>query len=350
MKAKLTNRFDIKVLRDYEERGLLRSQKHPKLPLIIWNYTNQTQYEYLWDDITLACRGLVTDIMGRVHSRPLDKFFNRQEEKHNETDDFVAYEKMDGWLGTIFWYQNDWVFTTRGSFDNEVCQWFEKHVRENEPFSLLQLDKENTYIFELIHPLTRIVVDYGEMEEVFLLAARNVKDGKEIPLEDIKTEFKKTEVVTVHDLNAYQKLKDENREGIVIRFSNGDRCKIKLKEYFRLSSIMAGCTKRNVWNILKNKDDMGALLDNVPDEFRDWVERTIIEIREEYDRVYSVMYDLYATTAKMYNYDREKLSNIAGLASFDQRMIMCFYNRDYVGAEQIIWDKIKPGPHLYATY
>ena len=188
------------------------------------------------------------------------------------------------------------------------------------------------------------------MEEVFLLAARNIKNGEEIYLEDINTNFKKTEIVEVHDLYDYQKLRDENREGIVIRFSNGDRCKIKLEEYFRLSSIMSGCTKRNVWNILKNKDDMNTILDNVPDEFRKWVEKTIIEIREEFDRLYRVMYDLYAATAKMYEYDREKISNIPGLHSFDQSMILMFYNRDYVNAEKAVWEKIKPGPHLYATY
>jgi len=53
-------------LDDYSKRGLLFKQTHKTLPLSIWNYTPEVQYGQLWDDITLSCRGLVTDPKGNV--------------------------------------------------------------------------------------------------------------------------------------------------------------------------------------------------------------------------------------------------------------------------------------------
>ena len=48
-------------LNTYYDNGLLYKQTHPTLPLTIWNYTEKVQFEDLWDEVTLMCRGLVTD-------------------------------------------------------------------------------------------------------------------------------------------------------------------------------------------------------------------------------------------------------------------------------------------------
>lgn len=75
--------MDLQTLHKYKEDGLLRCQTHPTLPLTIWNYTEKVQYEKLWDEVTLACRGLVTmDETGEVVARPFKKFFNMEEGMH----------------------------------------------------------------------------------------------------------------------------------------------------------------------------------------------------------------------------------------------------------------------------
>ena len=78
--------MDLKLLHKYESEGLLFSQKHPSLPLTIWNYSDKVQYEGLWDETLLQCRGLVTDDEGNVVARPFKKFFNMEEGKHNPKD------------------------------------------------------------------------------------------------------------------------------------------------------------------------------------------------------------------------------------------------------------------------
>jgi len=74
--------MNLETLHRYYEDGLLYNQTHPTLPLTIWNYTEKVQYEGLWDEVTLQCRGLVTDDNGNIVARPFKKFFNIEEGKH----------------------------------------------------------------------------------------------------------------------------------------------------------------------------------------------------------------------------------------------------------------------------
>ena len=96
------------TLEQYSRTGHLFTQKHPKLPLSIWNYTPKTQYgelynQYkLWDEVTLQCRGLVIDDEGKVVARPFKKFFNIEENQYEPTSEFEVFEKMDGSLGILF--------------------------------------------------------------------------------------------------------------------------------------------------------------------------------------------------------------------------------------------------------
>jgi tRNA splicing ligase len=109
----------LETLNKYYEDGWLIKQTHPTLPLTIWNYSQTTQYEGKWDEVTLQCRGLVTDTDGNVVARPFKKFFNMEEGKHTPTSEFDVYEKMDGSLIIVFWYDGGWVVASRGSFTSE---------------------------------------------------------------------------------------------------------------------------------------------------------------------------------------------------------------------------------------
>jgi len=66
----------LQQLENYSQNGLLQKQTHPKFDLTIWNYSPKVQYERLWDEITIQCRGLVTNSKGDVVARPFKKFFN----------------------------------------------------------------------------------------------------------------------------------------------------------------------------------------------------------------------------------------------------------------------------------
>ena len=254
-------------LNKYHNDGLLYKQTHPTLPLTIWNYTPAVQYGEKWDEVTLACRGLVTDNEGNIVARPFKKFFNIEENKHTPTQDFEVFEKMDGSLGIIFKYEGEVIYATRGSFTSDQAKWMENYCKEYN-FNDILVDG-HTYLFEIIYPENRIVVDYEGQERLVLLGIIKTETGEEIPYDDIVVA--PWDIVEKYDgIRDYSELKGkvlQNHEGFVVRFSNGDRMKIKGEEYLRLHKIMTNISTTGVWEHLSTGGDINDLLKDVPDEF-----------------------------------------------------------------------------------
>jgi len=280
-------KYNLEVLEEYIDKGLVVKQNHPTLPLSIYNYSRTTQYDSMWDDITLNCRGLVLDLEGNVIAKPFPKFFNYEEHKPEDipNENFEVYEKMDGSLGIIFHYEGDWLIATRGSFTSEQA------IKGKE-----MLDKLNksalipgyTYLVEIIYPENRIVVDYGDEEKLVVLGAYNNETGKEVEVDEMVNEG--WEVVMRYKTwgEGYDLLKEEiskDKEGYVIRFSNGMRMKIKGTEYVRLHRILTNFSTKDIWELLKNGEDLGPFLERVPDEFDDWVKRTAMNLRYSFHSI-----------------------------------------------------------------
>ena len=247
------------TLEKYYSDGLLYKQVHPTLPLTIWNYTEKVQFENLWDEVTLMCRGLVTDDKGNIVARPFKKFFNMEEGKHTSTDDFKVYEKMDGSLGILFNYDGEWVMATRGSFTSDQAV---KGMEMLSNYDYNKLHKDFTYLFEIIYSENRIVCSY-DFEDVVLLGVVNTKDGYEVNLHgDLDMRIQNLvrnvglNVVKLYDgISDYSVLKEmvkDNAEGFIVLFSNGDRMKVKGVEYLRLHKIMTNVSTTGIWECLKN--------------------------------------------------------------------------------------------------
>ena len=184
LKAKYMQ-INLNKLREYEEQGLIRSQTHPESDLIIWNYTQKCQGERKFDDYTIMCRGLVTDPLGQVYARPFDKFFNWDEHESPELKDipqnetFVAYDKMDGSLGILYWVGEIPYIATRGSFTSDQATWATSIFRKIANYSFF--DKSKTYLFEILVKWNRIVVSY-DFEGLVLLAIRDIESGQFVNL------------------------------------------------------------------------------------------------------------------------------------------------------------------------
>ena len=175
----------IEELERYNKEGLLHKQTHPNFDLTIWNYSPRVQYERLWDNITLQCRGLVTNSNGEIVARPFKKFFNYEEHKPEDipNENYEVYEKMDGSLGILFYY-NEWILATRGSFTSPQAI---KGKELLEKYDYNRLDKNYTYLFEIIYPENRIVCDY-DFEDLVLLGIIHTKTGDEVNIHNDNNE------------------------------------------------------------------------------------------------------------------------------------------------------------------
>jgi RNA ligase len=96
--------MNIEELNQLITDNYINVNKHPKADLYIYNYTQKAQYERLWNDWTLACRGLIMDRDYNIIARPFKKFFNLGEFENQDipNESFEVYEKMDGSLGILY--------------------------------------------------------------------------------------------------------------------------------------------------------------------------------------------------------------------------------------------------------
>ena len=290
------NQF-LYTLEQYSRTGHLFKQVHRTLPLSIWNYTPEVQYGQLWNEITLQCRGLVTDNEGNVVARPFKKFFNIEEGKHTPTEKFEVFEKMDGSLGIAFKYNGEVIYATRGSFTSDQSKWMTNYGKEYNFHN--KLVEGFTYLFEIIYPDNRIVVDYGGQERLVLLGIIKTETGEELPYDDILMDG--WDIVMKYDgIKDYTTLKnlvDNNAEGFVVRFSNGDRMKIKGEEYLRLHKIMTNISTTGVWEHLSTGGNINELLKEVPDEFYK-------KVKEYADSLSYGHYQVSEQCGKAYDYFR----------------------------------------------
>lgn len=334
--------MDLDVLNRYYAEGWLIKQTHPTLPLTIWNYSQSTQFERKWDDITLQCRGLVTDDKGNVVARPFRKFFNIEEGKHTPTKDFKVYEKMDGSLIIVFTYEDQWVVASRGSFASDQAQ---QATEFSQKYPIKTLDTTKTYVFELIAKNNRIVVDYGDYQGLVLLGAIDTQSGEEVSFEQLKN-LKGFDVVkqydNVEDFSTLKETIHDNQEGFIIHFSNGDRCKIKGEEYLRLHEIMTNASTTAVWSVLKNQDSMESYLKEVPDEFYQKIRNYIDLLETEYWEIANKADAIFRSIYKS-DMDAKAFSlEVKYLESTYQKLMWAQYHMKMNNYSDCIWEHIKP--------
>lgn len=284
--------IDFKNLQKMIDEKYISVQKHPTEALFIYNYTQRAQFDRVWNEETLTCRGLIMDEQKNIVARPFKKFFNLQEVIDQggqiPAEDFVVTEKMDGSLG-ISYFDGNGVpsLATRGSFISEQAGVGTDILRKK--YAKLYWDPAYTYLFEIIYPSNRIVVDYGETTDLFLLAVIDTHTGEEFPYEKLKEWFwGKLPMVKKHDgIADFSNLEDRpNSEGYVIAFpTTHQRFKIKHAEYVRLHRLVTGVNARSIWDLLRHEQPFAELLERVPDEFYQWVQDTKGKLEEEFNLI-----------------------------------------------------------------
>ena len=335
-------KYDLNIIADYVSKGLVIGQSHATLPLAIFNYSRTCQYDRLWDEVTLNCRGLILDTNGNVVAKPFPKFFNYEEHTADEIPNelFDVYEKMDGSLGICFHYADEWYMATRGSFVSEQAikgrELLEKYDYKNG------MIPGYTYLFEIIYPENRIVVDYGDAEKLVVLGAYNNETGNEVSVNEMVNEG--FEVVTRYNTfgEGFDELKREisnSKEGYVIRFRNGMRMKIKGDEYVRLHRILTNFSTTDIWELLRTNGNMDEFLDRVPDEFDNWVRMTVLELKAHFENIKfrsSIDFEYYKGES---NGDKKEFA--LAIKDNEYRSIL-FSMWDGKSYDDIIWKMIKP--------
>ena len=292
--------------------------------LIVYNYTAAAQYSGVWNEATLACRGLIADADGRVVARPFGKFFNYDEPMAPTPPDgvpMVVTEKWDGSLGIPYTALDGTKrISTRGSTRSDQAREGTRIWREK--YEGVDFGPGVTPLFEIVYPLNRIVVDYRGMRDLVLLAVIDNATGADLPLERFDwpgPQAAQIRFETLADLVAHMegpRPGGDLEEGFVIRFDTGPaaphpRIKMKWVDYLELHKIVTGLTGTAVWRVaavramverampakriaarlhldpsavegmMRQPDAVKALFEVVPDEFHGWIKGTLAQFENE---------------------------------------------------------------------
>lgn len=348
------------------ESGHVTQKQHPDLPLSIYTYSRICQYDNIWTPVTMTCRGLIVDnLTDRIVAYPFPKIFVADMHERGfkfapplPPEPFEIFEKLDGSLIIVFWYDGRWHAASKGSFISEQAQWAQKWIDSRDTSRLLP---GLTYLAEAIYPSNRIVVDYGSREELVLLAVYRPSEGTEASIGPDHSE----QWAPIGRTARYWGMKDDiselveraavdvtmtgdtaggqEEEGYVIRFLSGRRAKIKLASYLTLHKLFTGTNERTVWEALATGHDPAVLFDQVPDEFADWVRNVATALREQHTRIVDDAvnaYDFVMSTLPS-NPDRKTFA-LAATQHANKSALFMIHDGDDAKVRDWAWKQIRP--------
>lgn len=279
---------------------LINRQVHPTLPLEIYDYSQIAQFSRSWNAATLAARGLIVDAETKeIVGRPLGKFFNYGEPGTPEeamTGPIVVSDKADGSMAVSYPTPSGSLnISTRGSFMSDQAQhatavYLERYDGAWTPAA------GYTYVWEIIYPSNRIVVNYGDLDDLILIARVNIETGVSEPA-SAATEWlwRKVEEFPYTSLpEALAAAPRENVEGLVVHFLSSDaRVKVKQDDYVTLHRVITGASSRRIHEMLVSGADFTSWIIGLPDEFVTYVETTKNALLAEFASVRAVLEEEY---------------------------------------------------------
>lgn len=291
------NLFDLFTRADYGRAVAERliTVRSDDAGLRILNYSDAALYTPgAWDNPAVrACRGIVVDDDWRVIARPWAKFFNHGQVEAGELDMFAPVEvtdKLDGSLGIIYATEaGEQRVATRGSFSSDQAMHATTILQQRYP-GLASLGSI-TPLVEIIYPANRVVVDYGDLDDLVLLGGVVIETGEYLspitaaqfcawpgPVTQV------FEYPTLHDALAADDR--PGMEGLCVRYLNRHHIvKVKQEDYVRLHRIVTGLSERTVWEHMSAGKPLNDLLAPLPDELHEWTRRVWTDLDSTMEQI-----------------------------------------------------------------
>lgn len=278
----------------------------------------------------------------------------------------LVTEKIDGSLIKLWWDEGDWWISTNGAIDAfkaptgdvkyknfgsyfyaTVCDYYEVF----DEF-LLKLDKNLTYMFELVGPSNRVVIPYKK-SEIYFLGARNKFTGQEFfctpkNMCDLNvSEFNSPTIYFYNSLEECVKAAEEfgwDQEGFVACDENCNRVKIKSPAY-----ILAHYMRNN--NVITRKHIIRVILENETAEFLCYAvdyKDELIKVQELMNAYYKVGNELAQACRQMIFLERKDYAKLVqALPKIYQGLLYMNYDR-FVAAQEYTsnWNENKWDTHL----
>lgn len=232
-------------------------------------------------------------------ARAFDKFGNYGESYVPKIDwhSAVVEEKVDGSLMKVWHHNNKWHISTNGTINAHTAEvddtgWTFGRLfdialgNELTSYFFTKLDKNMTYMFELVSPRSRCTIFYPETK-LYYLGQRDMhtmeeyKDYNSTVMSSAGVLFPKVyPLTTIEECLEYVQNMTKDEEGFVIRDKYFNRIKLKSPQYlmaFHMNNNGAITVKRII-TMMKNNmiDDFMAYCP----EYNDMVNEVLNDIKE----------------------------------------------------------------------
>ncbi|MBI2064923.1 MAG: AAA family ATPase [Candidatus Yanofskybacteria bacterium] len=314
---------DLLAFVEYLElQGLVEIKKGQGIynNLTLVTYSGQTELTNAWEEYPILrnFRGLIVDSNGNIVARPFEKTHKADSEIPLEKLNIIpnkVFEKANGSLGVVYFWDGEWRVATKFSFENEG---YTKPSREMlSKMDMTVLDPDFTYLFEIILPNDSHIVEYSGKKELILLNAINKQNGStknwsEIvgtasalgckTAEDMTEKFKGMTVAQI-----YQYAQEEgnlpNLEGLMAQYTDETgretMVKVKTREYSDKKFVRDRLDWDKIveafnWNTVGVSDEKfeELLSYNLDNDFaRAALEARIQWIRNEYLKILAEVYE-----------------------------------------------------------
>lgn len=281
------------------------------------------------DPLVCEARGIIIDAKHQtVVCRPFDKFFNVQEQYAADIDwnTTKVLEKIDGSLIKLYWYNGKWTFATSSTCDATEASvagykgvTYRDIIARADNYSRIPFDdlsKNRTYLFELVSPMTQVVIRYDKTSLYYLASFDNMT-GEEVEV-DLFEEFKRPRsyplktidecISAAVELNRDSE-EDIKDEGFVVVDGQHRRIKIKSPAYIALHRAVTNkvFTVKRMTELYQQGADLVKLAKDFPNEARiikyyDW---QFEEVRHNINEMAGYARALY----EEYDHDRRAVAS-----------------------------------------
>lgn len=343
--------LDVDALTKHIAHGEITERFHPEFPeLVIYNYSPSVAFSGVWTHETRTCRGLIVNLdTQEVLARPFAKFFNYGQEKVDYDLDAVVYHvgnKEDGSLGILYRTPDGKLaMSTRGSFTSDQAIHATKQVVREEALGWGDLSSDYTHLFEIVYPENRIVLDYGDLDELLYLGCVSVSNGVFSPPVDFWAE---TEGPTTLREVLFRDDRP-NKEGYVVWLDEWTAIKLKQRDYIELHKIVTGLNRKSIWQKVSTSSpvDVENFIAELPDELYNWASITANEIMDEYA---DLMAQVDSAYIGMLEYiEDEDITERRDIADYVLSSLvpkefkgLMFSMLDQKGIDDKVWEMIKP--------
>ena len=307
--------------------------------LILLNYTGQAhnvlhEVDRGWSQPLRDMRGMIYDFSVEepvLVSRGFEKFFNFSELPENTyealtdkfgTSSFLAREKADGHMIEYFVHNGELCSSTRGKFGTVSAE------IANDMLSLSDFQqvektvgkKLMTIVVELIHPYTKVFVDYDNAETLYLLNAYD-SDGNSLDVAELEYICEsmphlficpESREMTLNEIvDEVSSRSVSNHEGWVMNF-NGQLVKFKYINYIG-EMVKSKLSYKYIMNCMI-KGRLDKMMFMLPEEVRDVAYKMVDVVNETVDSAqvagdHKLLYELHNENEGGVNYFRTVCRN-----------------------------------------